>query len=164
MNVITRQALRALFEPNSGGAWGKMFRRIASKCSRIQIRRGAGTTGTRFAAAQVVISLETTFEPAFGAAPNELWTAFLALVRAEPTVAHQADMIEAMITGKALDGWRQSISLLGIDDEVAEMVGLFTLGTIYPEGDPVSSVDFGGGLVVDEEAAETNLPDPPNGP
>lgn len=165
VNLITRQALRALFEPTSGGAWGAMFRKIGGKVRRISVRRGAGTKGVRFAAAQIVITLETISEPPFGKQPEFVWAEFMAAVRADPMIAPQAALIEAIIVGAELPEWRQSTSVLGIDDVVASEIGIFPLGVV--NGLPS---DFSGlgvvpdGWVIDDAEAEEQLPPIPDEP
>lgn len=130
VNIITRQALRALFEPNSGGAWGKMFRRIAQQATRVLIRRGAGAQkGVKFAAAQIVISVQPLFEPAFGFAPQGgVWDEFIAQVKADPVVAPLAPAIEAAITGDAVPDWKVLSSIIGLNDEAATAIGVLPLG------------------------------------
>lgn len=165
VNLITRQLMRALFEPNSGGSWGKMFRRIISKVRRIQTRRGAGTEGVRFAAAQIILSVDTIAEPAFGQQPEHVWAEFMTAVRADATIAPQADMIEAMIVGAELPDWRKSISLLGIDDTVANAIGIFPLGVVTADHEPSVVLEVTtepGGWVINEGAVEENLPPPPD--
>jgi hypothetical protein len=129
VNIITRQALRALFEPNSGGAWGKMFRRIAQQATRVLIRRGAGSQkGVKFAAAQIVISVQPLFEPAFGLAPRDVWADFIAQVRADPVVAPLASALEAAIVGDAIPDWKALSSIAGLNDEAATAIGVLPLG------------------------------------
>ncbi len=145
VNLITRQSLRALFEPNSGGAWGALFRRIAQQSTRLLIRRGAGAQkGVKFAAAQVVITLQPLYEPAFGVAPQEVWIDFLAQVAADPATAPLAGPLEAAITGNAIPEWRQLASILGLNDEAGKAIGVLPLAgedsifvtneTVVPDG------------------------------
>jgi hypothetical protein len=121
--------MRALFEPASGGEWGAVFRAIVFRATRMVIRRGAGSKdGTRFAAAQVVLSVETIAEPEFGRSPQGVWAQFIAALRNDPAVAPLADAIEAQIVGDEVADWRAWASQIGIDDATGMAIGIVPLG------------------------------------
>lgn len=145
VNFITRQIMRALFEPASGGEWGTVFRAIVLRTTRMVIRRGAGSKdGTRFAAAQVVLSVETIAEPEFGRPPRNVWAQFITALRNDEGVENLAPAIEAQIIGEDIPDWRAWSSQIGIDDATGMAIGIVPLGggdsvaaqegTILPDG------------------------------
>lgn len=137
VNLISRQVLRALFEPQSGGVWGKMFRQIALSSSRVMIRRGAGTQkGVKFAAAQLVITVKPIAEPQFGFAPDFVWADFIAEMRKDVSLAKLADEIETVIIGDQIPEWKAISSIIGFDAEVATGIGIYPLAG--EESEPVT--------------------------
>lgn len=129
VNILTRQVLRELFEPNSGGDFGKIFRKVASKPSKISVRRGAGAeNGVRFSAAQLIISLAPLQEPAFGREPANVFLDFIQLLRDHPVHNRIADAIATAFAGEAIPDWKATASALGISDETADAIGIYSLG------------------------------------
>lgn len=159
VNLIVHQVMRTLFEPSSGGEWGKIFRRIAMKVSRILVRRGAGAQkGVRFSASQIIISLMPLAEPEFGKQPEFVWADFIATMRNDPGVAPLADGIVSVIVGVAVPDWRQLASAIGLNDETAEAIGIMPLGGA--DSQPISEVTVDpDGWLLNAEQVDAQLPD-----
>jgi hypothetical protein len=161
VNLITRQVMKTLFEPNSGGDWGKIFRRIAMSVSRIMVRRGAGAQkGVKFAAAQLIISLSPLADPEFGSAPAFVWADFLTVMRADVKIGPLAEAVEKAIVGDVLPDWRLLASAVGLNDETADAIGILPLGG--GDSQPVSqAIVLPDGWVLDQNAVDENLPGAP---
>ena len=154
VNLLTRQVLRHLFEPNSGGDFGKIFRKVGIKCTKISIRRGAGAeNGVRFSAAQLIVSMTTLQEPAFGRIASNVFSEFIALVRAHPKHGPIADAIEQAFIGDiAVPDWKAAASALGLSDETGDAIGILPLGlagdvdasqaTVSPDGWVITEADI----------------------
>lgn len=122
LDFIQRQVERALAEPAS--LWADLFRRLVDEPSKRLKRRGAGADkGVRFAARQLMITCQPSNEPAYGAAPNKLWTAIAEAMRGDPELADYADLLEAEITGQPLPAWATLQATLGYSDAGVRNLG-----------------------------------------
>lgn len=145
VNLLCRQVCQTLYEPNSGGAWGSLFRKIASNSAKIAIKRGAGTeNGVRFAAAQMILTVEPLAEPPFGTAPTYVWAELIAALAGDPETAPLAPIVQAAIIGEPIPAWKLPASMIGISDATADAIGVAPLAgqlsdniieqTVVPDG------------------------------
>lgn len=112
LDFMMRQVERALL--TSANPWSKVWRTLAPKITKVQSDRGAATDkGVRFAARQVVLTLETMAEPSF-AAPEGVWGQILSLMREDEKLADLADLLEQEISTPDLEGWARGMADLGL--------------------------------------------------
>lgn len=123
LDFMQRRVMRALAEP--GSEWAELFRQFAGTPKKILKRRGASTEkGVKFAARQIVITCEPERnEPAYGRAPNALWSRLIAAMRGDPELTDYADVLAAEITGEALPSWRVLQTMLGWGDGEVRNLG-----------------------------------------
>lgn len=142
--LVARQVMRALFA--GPGPWSSVFRAICPAVRQINTRRGAGSQGTRFAARQIVFTVDPIDDPAFGVEPENgtAWAKFLAQVEADPELAAVAPAIRAAIVGDEIPSWQQVASVIGLADEAARGIGIMSAN--YPSGEPseLSEVEIEG--------------------
>lgn len=156
--IMDRQIMRALF--HGPEPWSGIFRRLAPQVANILSRRGASATGTRFAARQIIMSIEPLADPAFGQAVEPgVWADFITALKADAELAPIAPLVEAAITGDPIDEWRLPASAIGLTDSEARGIGIFPV--IEPAEDPaaVGSMEVEGLGEMTEADIERNLPD-----
>ncbi|SOC47700.1 hypothetical protein SAMN05892877_13234 [Rhizobium subbaraonis] len=162
LSLISRQIMRALtYKGSAPSIWFDVFKRLAPSIKSIASRRGAGSKdSTKFAARQIVITVDAVAEPDFGAEPEPGTSiaAFLVAVDADAELRQLAPMLRAVIVGDDIPTWRRTASELGLLD--VEAAGLGTMPAIIPPEDPsaVTAVEVAGLGVVDEATADEQVP------
>jgi len=125
--LIGRQVMRALFEQKDS-VWSVLFKRFCINVEKVSNRRGVGNKdGARFAARQIVITIECLQEPLFGHTPEagEPWGDLLAQMIADPELVAIEPLVRATITGQPnIENWDRDRSDLGLTDVAANNVGL----------------------------------------
>lgn len=126
LDLVDRQIRRCL----SGDltTWAALWRDLVLRTLKVESQRGAGVKdGVRFAARQLVLTIETLREPEFGRAPHGVWARFLEALEAEADLAPLAELMQAEIRGQALPDWRQIQALFALTEEAARGIGIATL-------------------------------------
>lgn len=122
LDFIQREIFRALNDP--GSVWANLFRRFVQTPKKMLKRRGASNDkGAKFAARQIVITVEPVNEPAYGTPPSGLWETFITAMRADDELAEYGDVVEALIVGEPLPSWRVLQAALGHTDAEARALG-----------------------------------------
>ncbi len=162
LSLISRQIMRALtYKGPAPSVWFDVFKRLAPSIKSIASRRGAGgKDSTKFAARQIIITVDAVAEPDFGVEPEPGTSiaAFLEAVEADGELRQMAPMLRAVIVGDDIPTWRRSASELGLLD--VEAAGLGTMPAIIPpeEPSPVTSIEVAGLGGVDEATASEQVP------
>jgi len=113
IDVIERQVVAALMDPQS--PWAEMWREIVDHVGDRQSQRGVSLRdGVRFAGRQITLDVQLMKEPVPGASPGPLWTRFLALAGADPTLAPVVPVLEALLAGSTLPDWQLGRSAYGL--------------------------------------------------
>lgn len=127
LSLIGRQVMRALFE-QADSPWANLFKRFCIKVEKMSNRRGVGNKdGARFAARQIILSIECLQEPHFGHVPEggEPWGDFLAQILLDPELAGIEPLIRSSITGTPeIAAWDRGRSDQGLTTEAAEAIGI----------------------------------------
>lgn len=122
LDLMQRRIERALAEP--GEPWAELFRQFSGEPTKKLKRRGGDTQkGVKYAARQLVFTVKPRAEPAYGQAPNVLWTRFLDQMRTDAELAPLAEAVSAEIVGKALPSWRVLQAALGWTDGAVRNLG-----------------------------------------
>lgn len=122
LDVLHRQIMRALAEP--GAPWADLFRHLAGEPKKILKRRGASNDkGVKFAARQIVITCMPANEPAYGQAPNTLWSKVIAAMQADDELAEYGDLVKNLIVGTPLPSWRVLQASMGWTDAAVHLLG-----------------------------------------
>lgn len=136
LSLIVRQMQRALFEGES--PWCDTFRRFAVSVPKISNRRGVGNKdGARFAARQLIFTIEPISEPPFGHVPEggEPWGDLIIAMESEPDLASIALLVKQAITGSPeIADWDRGRSDQGLTYEAAEKINITFPG--YPDEEP----------------------------
>ena len=139
LSLIARQVMRALFEQKDS-PWDLLFKRFCLGVEKITNRRGVGNAdGARFAARQIVLTLDCLQEPHFGHVPavGEPWGDFLTQVEADPDLAALAPLIRQSVTGKPdIADWDRGRSAQGHTDEAMGRLG-FAIDGLEGEDPPL---------------------------
>jgi hypothetical protein len=123
INLIERQIVRCLIA--SAAPWSELWRQLVLKVEKIEGQRGAGQKeGTRFAARQLVFTVQPIAEPGFGGEPSSVWAKFLELVAETPAIAALEPVVAAAIKGEDLPDWRQAQALLGLTLDGIRGIGI----------------------------------------
>jgi hypothetical protein len=132
--------------------WCDLWSRLVVDKKAMSVRRGASVRkGLRFAARELVLTVDTVAEPAPGI-DRELWNDLDAAMRTDADLIGVADLIASRVTiGAAWPNWRQTAAVLGLSRKASMALG------IAPEDDAGAAVsrltiDFGGGRVSSVEA------------
>jgi hypothetical protein len=132
LNFMGRQVYRALMHPTD--PWADLFRAFTSSVKKTLSRRGAGADkGVRFAARQLVLTVDPLFEPAFGVEVDAggPWGKLLALMAADSELDDLAKVLSDEILGEALPSWQSIQASLGLSAAAIRTIGL---APIYPDG------------------------------
>lgn len=142
LSLIGRQAMRALFEQKDS-PWDLLFKRFCLGVEKISNRRGVGNKdGARFAARQIILTINCLQEPHFGHEPaeGEPWGDLLARIEADTELAPLAPLIRQSVTGKPeIAAWDRGRSDQGLTDEAAERIGITAPGDLAAEEPPVAA-------------------------
>lgn len=142
LNLMVRQVLRVFAAAGEG--WAGQLRAFSGQITKLQSRRGVGAAkGVKFAARQLVFTVEPPWEPAFGVAPapDTLYGAFLAAMRGDPDMAPHAAMLEQQILGEALPDWRRAQALLGLSEAGIRGIGLGPVDLTWAgEAPPITDI------------------------
>lgn len=149
----TDQAMEALIDFMEGqviaaligdpmSAWGEILRGLINKVDRMpSIRGGSADRGTRWAARQLTLIVDTISDPAPGVVlpDGHPIRQFIALARtpAQSAVgmAEAANLIEVVMNETPASGWRQAQALLGLTNR-----GIYATGIVpLPEGDELAT-------------------------
>lgn len=143
LSLTVRQMYRALFA--GGGEWTRIFQQFAINTPKITSRRGVGNKdGARFAARQLILTIETISEPPFGHVPEagEPWGNLLAAMEAEPDMAGLSLLVKQAITGTpAIEDWDRGRTDQGLTYGAAHKINI-TSPTL-PEEEPPLLTDGG---------------------
>lgn len=141
LNILGRQVLRVIQADQ--GIWAVLFRSFVSASpKKVKLRRGAEAIkgGTRFAARQMIVTVDPLHEPDFGRDPEGLWVDLLAAMRADDPalgLPPYADLLEAEIRGTALPDWRAFQASLGLSIEAVREIGEAPVD-LTEEGEPAA--------------------------
>lgn len=164
--VLIRQ-INATLWGRGGGVWGECFRALATSILDYRSRRGIPVKdGQRLAARQMIYTLQPIAEPPYAAAlePGTPLAKFLAAVDADPTLASHAAVIREAIEGVPMDWpefWTKAALDGGYTESEGEKIGVAPVGGYPPQ--PLEAVTVEpDGWVLNEEAADTNIPPTPD--
>lgn len=131
LSLIGRQAMRALFEQKDS-PWADLFKRFCLGVDKISNRRGVGNKdGARFAARQIILTIDCLQEPHFGHEPAEgdPWGDLLAQMSADPELSTLEPLIRQSVTGKPeIAAWDRGRSDQGLTDGGADRIGIGAAG------------------------------------
>ncbi|WP_099863722.1 hypothetical protein [Pararhizobium haloflavum] len=155
--LMSRQIMRALY--GSSGPWASIFRKLAPQVGSVLTRRGASASGTRFAAKQIILTVEPLAEPPFGVAIEGVWLEFIDALEADEAYQHFASAVRSAIVGEPIPEWRRAARSIGLTDSEARGIGIF--GPYLPPEEPVewNEVEIEGIGVIDQAEIDRNLPD-----
>lgn len=123
LDYLYEQVERAL---QAGGTapWGNIFRELTPTITYITDRRGAeAKKGTRFAARQIIFSLEPLNSPVETPPAGSAYALAIAAMEANPRLTAIAQMIKGLYRGE-LTTYEEMRQLLGLSDSVAAKMGL----------------------------------------
>ncbi len=143
LDIVEHQAVRALVR--GGGAWGELWRRFVLRVQTRKSRRGADTSGVRYAARQLVISLEAIADPVGGEdlLPGTVWGDFLALLDADATLAPIASLLRGQIIGDGQNpAWTRSAAMLGVNADIIQDIGHWPIA-FTEDGEPAVLSEVG---------------------
>lgn len=148
MSLACRQVMRAIFE-QSDNPWCEVFRRFAINVEKTTNRRGMGNKdGARFAARQIVLTIDCLNEPDFGDTLEDgtPFAEFLALMEADAELSAIAPLLRQTITGKpVIEDWDRVRSDAALSVRVLQNIGLAT--PLLPGEQPPETNE---GIVVDD--------------
>lgn len=155
LDILERQIQVALSHPDN--PWAQLWQKIVTNVGKWQSRRGGSTKeGARFGARQIIIEVETIFDPVIGAEPEGPWAELLAAIEADTSAdfAGIAGPLRALIKGgELLPDWKRNMATFAIPRESLRGMGLapfqfhtdggdtdqpatFTQIEVYEEGKP----------------------------
>lgn len=139
LSLIGRQVMQALFEQKDS-PWDPIFKRFCLGVQKITNRRGVGNKdGARFAARQIILTVDCLQEPHFGHEPTagEPWGDLLAQVESDSELAALSPLIRQSVTGKPeISAWDRDRSDQNLSDVAAGNIGLRGPGDIASEQPP----------------------------
>lgn len=114
--------------------WAKLWRALVLNLRKTESQRGAGSKdGVRFAARQVVWTVQPLAEPDFGAPAQGVWRQFLDAVEAEPDLTALAPLLDAAIQGEALPDWRIAQAQQALTDDGIRGIGVAPVFDAAPD-------------------------------
>lgn len=152
LNIFCYQIARAL--AGDGGEWGDLWRSIVTSVPKGSSRRGADDTkGVRFAARQLIYTVDHIAEPMPGRMPaeGETWFRILEMLKADPEFAAIGKIIETEIAAVSLMPWEQVRAALGLADDEATWVSERPVA--IDEEVPLDAVELTDGFTVDAATA-----------
>lgn len=152
LNILCYQITRALAA--DGGEWGDLWRTIVMRAPKIVSRRGADdTNGVRFAARQIIYTVDHIAEPLPGRMPAEgdAWARILGMLKADPEFAPIGKIIEAEIMAAELMEWETVRAALGLPNDAAGWISQRPVK--IDEEEPLVAVDLTDGFTLDDQTA-----------
>lgn len=137
LDILEHQAIRALVRSRT--VWGDLLSRFVLRYMARQSRRGADTSGVRFAARQIVLTCDVVADPVGGESlmPGGLWHDFLAALEADHSLRPVGLLLRAVIEGDGENpDWQRTAAMIGVRDDVAKMIGVGT-PVLDEDGEPV---------------------------
>ena len=132
LTVLERQIWSVLQDENN--RWAEAFGQIVVRYNETTSQRGVSNeNGARFAARQIVLSLEPLSEPAFGQEPVGAWREVIALFKSDPDLASKGEHLENTILGVSIPDWDQFRASVGYSRRAAEALGMTSpIGPSHP--------------------------------
>lgn len=165
LDVIQRQIARALMDNTT--AYSAVFKALVPRINAVTSRRGASAEdGVRFAARQMVVSVDTINDPGFGVAleADHPLKTLADLLAAAPATAGIAALITSAAVGEAIPDYDRVLIDLGMTPAAAR--GIAIGGDLEGEAAPalteieiVSEDDDGHAFTVTEDDAGDQFPD-----
>ncbi|WP_298959049.1 hypothetical protein [uncultured Methylobacterium sp.] len=123
LDVMAWQVRHALKDPTN--PWAELYRTFRGSVRGMVTRRGASTEkGVRFAARQIIITLDPLLDPERGrGAPPEPWDRLLAKMAADDELAAYAPVLAALLSGSTLPPWQVLQAQLGQTRDVMAALG-----------------------------------------
>lgn len=151
LGLIVRQMQRAIFE--GGSLWTEIFRLFAVSVVKISNRRGVGNKdGARFAARQLIFTIETLSEPPFGHVPDssEPWGKLLDAMEADASFGGVPLLIRQSITGTPeIADWDRGRTDQGLTVDAAHKIHI-TAPTLPDEEPPLTGEGSFSEVTLDE--------------
>ncbi len=148
LDIMESQIQRALNDPQN--PWADLWMKIVCKVEKWSSNRGqSDKKGTRFAARQIIMQLETLHDPIPGGELEGVWPETIAAIKADPDpdFAGLGAIVEDYLAGKPIAQIRRNGFDLGMPYSSLKGIGL---GAIVP-------TDDGGSLP--EEMTEIDITD-----
>lgn len=145
LDLIERQIVRSLVAADN--PWARLWRRIVLRATERVSRRGASAEqSSRFAARQMVLTLETVTDPDHGVALPEgsVWRDALDQLEGVPGMADLIGVLRSDAEGEPLHEWRRAAARLGVNLETMHAIGLGPVGADDPVPLVEAEVDTGG--------------------
>jgi hypothetical protein len=164
LDLVERQIVRAL--QSGQGKWAKLFRSFAINFRMIASRRTADQQqGIRYAARQIVLSVQTLADPPFETAQTTgKWKELLDALAASADLAYLAPILRTEIEAGDLLDWQKATAALGHTESEARAIGLAPAFDPTPnvtndtEEPPVLVQITADGFTITEASAEENDP------
>jgi len=159
LNMICYQIMRAL--AGDGGEWGDLWRTIVTRISKVTSRRGADeTNGIRYAARQLILTVDHIAEPLPGQMPAEgdAWHRILSMLKEDAEFEAVGKIIEGEIESVDLMPWQQVRASLGLADDEATWIGNRPVKIV--EEAVLTEIEMPNGFKINSEtAADANGPE-----
>lgn len=133
LDIMESQIQRALNDPQN--PWADLWMKIVSKVEKWSSNRGqSDKKGTRFAARQIIMQIETLHDPVPGGELEGVWPEIIAAIKADPDpdFAGLGAIVEDYLTGKPMGSIRRKGLDLGMPYSSLEGIGV---GAIVPDGE-----------------------------
>lgn len=126
LDLMERQVKVALSDPDN--EWGEMWRSLVAEVIAVKSMRGADSErGLRFAGRQLMIECKPYAEPPCGGAIGQLYTKFLAMLRAsaDQGLVGLADIVESTLTLPVVpENWKTEMRQLALTRGEADAMHL----------------------------------------
>ncbi len=128
LDIMEHQIERALFD--EGTPWGAVFMMLVPRIHKRVSRRGASAErGVRFAARQLVLTVDVIATPEQGAEvdPGTGYGRLLALMAEDPELVKFGELLRGLIEQPQRPGWKRAAEAAGLTRESAEAIGIAPL-------------------------------------
>lgn len=125
LDILEHQVARALIR--SASVWGGLLDRLVLRYWARQSRRGADTSGVRFAARQITFTCDVIADPVGGEslAPGSPWGDLIAAMEADASLLPVGQLLRAVIDGEGGNPeWARMSAMIGVRDATAKMIGI----------------------------------------
>jgi hypothetical protein len=138
LDILQRQVLRVL--QSDDGPWAELWRTLAQRAVKFERRRGAGMVeqGVRFAARQLIVTLQPMHEPSFGP-PTGPFAQLLALMADTPDLAPLVEVLAEVIARGDLADWRIAQSDFGLTHDGVRGMGIAPVFETADEAAPTAA-------------------------